>query len=473
MGADKWLCGRAGGKNAARLREMSTVTLPVVVEQIFITLMGLINTAMISTLGTEALSAAGHINNAANLLIALFAALTTGGTIVVAQAVGAKNFDKAAAAGAQAVTLSVLFSLAMTVLLAVLQQPVVNALFGASDARMVEAGHIYYLYVNLSFPLLAVTQTFFGVMRGSGDTASPMKISLFMNVINFLASYLLIVGVRLPIPWTERTLYITSLGMHGAGLALTLARLAGLLAACYVIFFRNNRVRLHTIALFKPAWATQKAILGLGLPTSVESTLFQAGRLITQIYIIGMGTAAMAANTVANNIFGFVNVPGMALSTGVMILVGQRTGRREIDDIYQTTLFAVAVGMGFMGAICLLLLPTGGLLAQVYHLDGPSAVYFKQLLVSCYIATPLLWPLAFVLPSSLRAVGDVTFTMFCAVASMWVFRIAIGYVLGVMLGWGVLGVWCGMYADWMVRAALFFIRLRGARWKKKIMVSDM
>jgi len=448
----------------ARLRELSDLTLPLLVEQSFIVLMGMVNTAMVASLGAEALGAAGHINNTVHLAIGLFSAMTTGGTIVVSQAIGARDRSRAASAGGQAVTTTVAFSVLLTALMAIFQYPLINALFSGSDPVMIEAGLVYFVYINISLPVLAITQTFFGVMRGAGDTKSPMKISLFMNIINVILGYLLIIGLQ--IPFTP--INIPSMGMHGAGLALLLARVAGMIYALWAITSKKSVIRLNKLSLYKPTLDIQKAILYLGVPTGIESTMFHAGRTITQMFIVGMGTAAMAANTVASTISGLVMVPGNAIAIGIMVLVGQRVGRREIDDIPNATFFALVVSSVFIGMLCLMLLPFMDILAVGYNLYGQEVIYFRQLMISFLLMAPLFWGVSFLIPSALRAAKDVHYTMISAIITMWLCRIVMGYVLGVLLGWGVLGVWVGMYSDWVARGLLYGIRLKRKRWMKKL-----
>jgi len=447
-----------------RLRELSTLTLPLLVEHTFITLMGMVNTAMIAFLGGEALAAAGHINNASQIPIALFAAMTTGGTIVVAQAVGARNLTKAGFAGGQAVALAAVFSVFLSLLLTFTQGPTIGWLFGDSDPAMIEAGFVYYGYINWSLPFLAIAQTLFGVMRGAGDVKNPMKITLFMNGVNIIFSYVLIMGLSVPfIP-----VNIPSLGMHGAGLAIAIARLAGMICAIWVIMSKKSPIRLNKLMWYKPTKSIQKDILTLGVPTGIENLLFQIGRLTTQMMIIGMGTAIMAANIVATNMMGFIMIPGNALTISLMVMVGQRVGRRDIDDISKTAFFASGVAAVFMGLMSLILLPMSGLLGAMFSLDAESTVYFRQLLIVLLIVGPFLWPLSFVIPSALRAVNDVKFTMVISVSTMWLFRIGLGYFLGITLGLGVAGVWLGIYGDWASRSILFYIRLRRKKWMKKL-----
>ena len=451
-----------------RLNELGILTLPLLVEHAFITLMGMVNTAMVSTLGEEALAAAGHINNASMIPVSLFAAMTTGGTILVAQAVGARNEKKAAFSGGQAVAMAAVFSVLLSIVLTFLQGPINTWLFLGSDPLMMEAGFVYFGYIVWSLPFLAVAQTLFGVMRGAGDVKSPMKISLFMNVVNIILSYVLIVGIVLPFAGLETA----SLGMHGAGLAIALARAAGMLYAIWVILSKKSPVRLNKISLFKPTTDIIKDICTLGIPTSIEQVLFQAGRMTALMFIVGMGTSVMAANVVGMNIMGFVMIPGNALTISIMVMIGQRVGRGDLDDIPKMTMFATGVAIVFMALMSVIMLPMAGLMVNIFSLDSESAVYFHQIYLSLVISGPIFWPLAFIIPAALRAVKDVNFTMTVALLNMAIFRVGLGYFLGVFLGFGVMGVWLGIYSEWAVRSLMFAIRLRRRKWMKRLLKDE-
>jgi putative MATE family efflux protein len=455
------------GEFRHRFIELFRLSAPIIIEQVFITVMGLTNTAMVSSSGSYAVSAAGMVDSVSNLIIAAFAALTTGGAIVVAQHMGKGDRRGAAVAAAQSAVLSIVISLFIFAVFAAFRESILGGLFGAADADVLEAGNTYFKIVNFSFPILAVTQTIFGALRGSGDTGAPMAITLAMNAFNFLFGWILIYGVNI------FGVQIHGHGIAGAASAITLARLAGMLIAIWYIVKKSKTIRLNHFSYFKLDFKMQRIILGLGIPTSIESVLFQVGKIITQLFIVGMGTAALAANAVASNIFSFINVPGTAFSTGVMILIGQKTGRGQFTDVPKTTVFAVIAGVFIMGALCLACYPSIGLLAGIYNLDADAASAFRSILISGIIATPLLWSQSFIIPASLRAAGDVTFTMITAIASMWIFRIASGYFVGVALGFGVVGVWVGMYVDWLVRGVIFFCRIMFTKkWQKRIFASD-
>lgn len=451
-----------------RLRELLTISSPIILEQVFITIMGLVNQLMVANaIGEHAVSAVGIIDSVSNIMISVFAALTTGGTIIVAQYIGRKNIEEAKEAGAQALVLAVILSFFVMIFFYVFKAGMMNFLFNGADKLVYDSGFSYFTVIMFSFPILAITQTIFGVARGSGNTATPMLITIIMNVFNVVLGYLLI------FPWefnifNKFQLASGGFGIEGAAWALLLARLMGMvLAVIHMLFFEKN-IRLNKMKYFKINFDTQKNVLGIGIPTSIESSLFQVGRLITQLYIVGMGTAAMFANSVSSNIFGFVNVPGNALSTGVMILVGQKIGRGEEEDVEKTASFAAKAGAMMFLVISIVLFPMTGLIAKAYNASDVSASLINGILKSGFIVTPIFWAASFVTPAALRATGDVKHTMIISILSMWIVRIVLGYVLGVTMGFGVYGVWVAMYSDWAVRGLFFTLRLKKGGWKKKL-----
>jgi len=104
---------------------------------------------------------------------------------------------------------------------------------------------------------------------------------------------------------------------------------------------------------------------------------------------------------------------------------------------------------------------------HLYNLSDDAMTFTKQIIWYHGICCMLFWPEAFTLPNTLRAASDVKFCMILSIISMWVFRIAFSYIIGVRMGMGVLGVWIAMTIDWAVRAVLFIIRYRGKRWQHK------
>ena len=204
----------------------------------------------------------------------------------------------------------------------------------------------------------------------------------------------------------------------------------------------------------------------------MESLLFTLGKLITQVYIVGMGTVAIVSNSIATSIVNMQNVPGIALSTAATTVVGQAMGKGESDkakdSLFYMTKFAFFT-LGILGALCF---PVAHLIVGLYT-KSPEIIDYSTKLIKLNSLTTSLWAFSFVLPAGLRGAGDGRYTMVTSILGMWIFRIGLGYVFGVILKMGVTGVWIGMYVDWIVRGSLYYLRLRGGNWKKHVVIRNV
>jgi len=163
----------------------------------------------------------------------------------------------------------------------------------------------------------------------------------------------------------------------------------------------------------------------------------------------------------------FVNVPGMALATGLMILVGQRIGRGQVEDVKTTAIFATIASSIMFAALCLVMFFFYGPIVGLFNPSEEALSYLPAVYISSIIVTPLVWSMSFVLPSALRATGDVVFPMVVSIASMLLLRVTFSYVFAIPMGMGIMGIWLAMYLDWIVRSAFFVPRLLGNKWRGK------
>jgi Na+-driven multidrug efflux pump len=171
-------------------KDVLKLTLPIFAEQFFVMSLGMLNTIMAGNIGKEAVASIGMVDSLNNIFIAFFSALAVGGTVVVAQCIGKGNIKRANVAMKQAVYSSFFISLAITLLLWILKEPLLHALFGTADPEVMSGGMIYLKINILTYPFIAVFMICSGVLRGSGDTKTPMKITIWMNIINvFLAIF--------------------------------------------------------------------------------------------------------------------------------------------------------------------------------------------------------------------------------------------------------------------------------------------
>lgn len=447
-------------KVSAALSEIVPLSLPILAEQALIVSMGVVNAAMASNVGVEAASALGMVDAFSWVIIGIFNALALGGTVIVAQAWGRGDRAGAERAAAQAMSSSIALAVALGLLCAIFPERIIGLLYPSAEKAVSDNAVAYLRITALGYPFLAAALASSGVLRGAGDTRTPMLVNVSMNLVNVAASAGLIYGLNLG------GFRIPAYGVSGAAAGLSIARLFG--AAFFILVLaRGSRViRIRSLSDFRPDAGVLRKVFSIGIPSAVENLTFNGGKLLTQTYIVFLGTDALAANYVASSIVSFLQIPANSLGIAATTLVGQAVGRKDREaakrDLVAVTALS-ALSYVVTGLPCL----WAGSLAGLYTRDPNVIGLASSLLWINAIASPIFWSTSFILPAGFRGAGDVRFTMIVAMASMWIVRVSLGYVLALPLGLGVLGVWAAMIIDWIVRASFFEHRRRSGKWLAK------
>lgn len=448
-------------------KDVLKLAMPILWEQIFVMSMGMINTMMAGNLGKEAVSAIGMVNSINNIFIAFFSALSVGGTVVVAQFIGQGNVKKANAATKQALYAGLVLSLTITIITWLLRYPLINLLFGSAESQVINSAIIYLAITLLTYPLMSIDLVAKGVLRGAGDTKTPMMITIYMNIVNVILSYVLIYGIN--VKNAHFNINIEGMGITGAALGIAISRTLGAVIIMYILLRGLRIIKLTKLTKFKFDKELLNPIFGVGIPSSVESLLFNCGKLITQIYIVSMGTVSIASNAISDSIASMLNIPGSALSIAATAIVGQKMGKGKSDEAESSLKYLVLFSTLCLSILGLISAPLSRLLASLYT-SSTDVINLSSAVIKVNALFIIFWPCSFVLPAGLKGAGDVKYTMVTAIIGMWVFRITLGYFLGIIFGLGLIGVWLGMYIDWIVRGILYVIRLRNGKWKNHTVI---
>lgn len=448
-------------------KDVLRLALPILTEQVFVMSMGMVNTMLAGHIGKEAVSAIGMVDSINFIFISFFSALSVGGTVVVAQYVGQGNRRKANAATKQALYTGFLLSFIITVLTWILRGPLINLLYGSAEPAVIKNAYTYLGITLLTYPLISIDLVANGILRGAGDTKTPMLITIFMNIINIFLSYFLIYGIKLQN--VHFNIQLPGMGIMGAALGIATARTIGALIILFVLLRGSRIIKLTKLLHFRFDKELLKPVFGVGIPASVESLLFNVGKLLTQIYIVSMGTVSIASNAIGGSIASMLNIPGAALSIAATAIVGQNIGRGKSEEAESSLKYLLWFSSACLAALGLISVPLSRTLASLYTGDSDIIALASRLIRVNAVFIPF-WPMSFVLPAGLKGAGDAKYTMITTIIGMWVFRITLGYILGIPLKLGLIGVWLGMYTDWLVRGTLYFLRLRSGKWKDHVVI---
>lgn len=437
------------GESISR-HEIVAIIIPIIVDQAFVVGLNLINTALISSSGVAALSAVNMVDSVNMLLINVFIAVATGGTVVVAQYKGSGNEPMLGKATAGTISAAFLLALGISLLTVGGHGPLLSFLFGNAEADVLQNARIYMVGCGISYTGLAVKEAVCGALRGVGETRSSLLLSLIMNFL-YVAFNLILVS---------------AMGMGVWGLAISVNISRYLAAAVSILFLiRINRTLHFRLAdTFRLEITMLRKILFIGVPFAAEQFFFQGGKILTQTFIVRLGTYAIATNAICNTITSVIQIPGSALSLAVVPVVGQCIGHGSIPDARKfIRSFLILSSASFVGMI-ILLLPVYYPMISLFHSPARIIPDITRIEIITSVALIPLWSISFVTPSALRAAGDSKYTSLVAMLSMWLFRVVLGYILGIVLPFGIVGVWVAMDCEWGVRGAIFLRRFHGKKW---------
>ncbi|WP_312981318.1 EmmdR/YeeO family multidrug/toxin efflux MATE transporter [Atlantibacter sp.] len=450
--------GRRKSYRTLYWREIMPLAVPIFIENTCVLLMGVLSTFLVSWLGKEAMAGVGLADSFNMVILAFFAAIDLGTTVVVAFSLGKRDPKRARAAARQSLILMTLVAVVLAAVIHYFGEQIINVVAGEASGQVKELALNYLQLTVWSYPAAAITLIGSGALRGAGNTKIPLLINGGMNILNIMISSVLIYGL---FSWD-------GLGFTGAGLGLTLSRYIGALGIIYVLMIGFNPALKITLRSYftRLDISILREVLGIGVPASVESVLFNGGKLLTQMFVAGMGTNVIAGNFIAFSVAALINLPGNALGSASTIIVGKRLGKGQISQAELQLRHIFWISTLGLTAIAWLSAPFAGLIASFYTHEQDVIQVVKHLLWLNALFMPI-WAAAWVLPAGLKGARDARFAMWVTMLGMWGCRVIAGYVLGIMLGMGVIGVWLGMFLDWAVRGVFFYWRMVSGRWLQK------
>ncbi len=431
-------------------RMICSLLIPVVLEQLLNSIMGTADTMMVSNVGSAAISAVSLVDSINVLVIQAFSALAAGGAIICAQYIGQRNKEKANESARQVLFIITAISAAVSLICLVFQKPLLRLIFGSVEAEVMRASETYFFYTALSFPFIAAYDSAASIFRAQDNTKGPMLISMISNVMNIAGNAVMIWGFHM--------------GVAGAALSTLISRV--FCAVVVLIQLRKDRqeIVVRDYIRIRPNWSMIKRILGIGIPSGVENSMFQLGKLAIQSTVSTLGTAAIAAQAMTNILENLNGIAAIGVGVGLMTIVGQCLGAGRQDEAVYYIKKLCVIAEVIIIISCLGVFALTKPITILGGMEKESADMCFHMVMWITIVKPLVWIMAFIPGYGLRAAGDVKFSMIVSCCTMWACRFCLCVFLIRVMGFGPMGVWIGMFADWTLRGIIFTWRFHSRKW---------
>lgn len=429
---------------------LRSLLIPVIFEQVLNSLMGTVDTMMVSNVGSAAISAVSLVDSINVLVIQAFSALAAGGAIICSQYIGQKNHEMANKSARQVLFIITAISVAVTTLCLIFRIPLLQFIFGKVEADVMTASRTYFFYTAISFPFIALYDAGASIFRSQGNTRGPMTVSVISNVINIGGNAVLI--------------WVFHMGVAGAAIATLASRIFCAVVVLWQLRLDRQPIVVKNYYQIRPDGKMIGRILSLGIPSGVENSMFQLGKLSIQSSVSTLGTVAIAAQAMTNILENLNGIAAIGVGIGLMTVVGQCLGAGRKDEaIYYIKKLSILAEIIII-ASCLLVFALTIPITKLGGMEPQSAQMCFHMVTWITIVKPIVWVMAFVPAYGLRAAGDVKFSMLTSCITMWAFRFCLCVYLIRFRGYGPMAVWIGMFTDWTVRGIVFSLRFHSRKW---------
>ena len=433
-------------KNKNNMITITTLAIPVIIENILQTLLGTVDTYFAGQINDNAIAAIGVTNLIMNVFIVFFTAISIGTSAVVARSFGSGDMNKVKEATTQSVFLGIIISVVIGMINILFYEPILKVC-GATH-EILDFTIPYYLVVAVPMVFLCLSLILSSCLRSVKNTKTPMIATVFANVLNIILN---IIFIKM------------NMGIIGLALATTISRFMNVVILLIKLKISNIDIKLNKEVL-KDGNDTLRSIIKIGAPAGMEKLIMRLGQLVYNSMIISIGVSAYVAHNIAGNIESYTYIPalgfGVATATLVGITLGEGDSEKSKEIVYLadviTTICMVMIGiLLFIFAPQIVKLFTNTIEVQIMVVNVLRLIALFQ----CFIAITQIFT------SALQGAGDTKFPMYATLIGIWGVRVCIGYFLGVVMNMGLFGVWIAYALDITVRAFLLMIRFNHGKWK--------
>ncbi len=438
---------------------------PTIVEQVLMTIVSYVDTAMVGSIGVNATSAIAVNTSIIWLIDGFIGGVGVGFSVLVSKFIGEGRLEQAREVIRQSILSMVILGLAITGIVELILAPHLADWMGADAAIRDSARN--YLFIVGSTKLFSVFLAVGGaIVRGTGDTRLPMVLNLINNLINIVLNFLFI--------YPSRTLHILGVAVRvwGAGLGVEGAAIgtAGSFAVSgtlmlLALFNKKSIVAITPKDHFAPNFKILRSVTSLAVPAILERVVLSSGQIIVTSLVTGIGNVALSAHHLANSAESICYMPVFGFSLAATTLVAQALGAGDKELAVTYAKKSVWYSLVMMVCTSVVLFVFAPYLIRIFIRDAAVIEMGASVLRIEAFVEPLS-AIATVASGAFRGAGDTKWPFYISVIGMWVVRITLAAVLVKGFGMGLYGVWIPMALDWAVRGLLCLHHMGKERWLK-------
>ena len=452
--------------NLLCLKRTFHIAWPVIFENIMISMAQFINTGMVGSLGKNATAAVAINTTTTWFLNALPLIFSVSGTAFVAQKIGAGEREDANKIASNVI----LFGFATSIAIWILMRSIAGSVpvwMGAEEAIIPASALYMQTYVHgVVFAFMSVVAS--GLLRGAGNTSTPMLVSFTANIVNVFVNFFTIYETRvmnLTLFGHKLSMNVfgLNLGVTGAAIGTVTAQVITGSVMVWLVFRKKSIIRARFSQMLHPDLKLLKQLLIVGLPASLERISLSAGQIVYQRMITGLGTAQIAAHSLAITAESISYMPAAGLGIAATTLVGQSLGAKKKDDALAYSRIGIISSL-IMGALCGVLFFFGSTFLLSLFTQDPEIIREGAAVIRIIAFVEPIFSMSYVLVGIMRGAGDARVPFVAALIGMWGVRLLSTHILMNIFHFGLPGAWVSMGVDIFLRTVFLYQRYRKRNW---------
>ncbi|MEH7072891.1 MATE family efflux transporter [Neobacillus drentensis] len=434
-------------------QSLFSITWPLFIEISLHMGMGIVATLILSGYSDNAVAGVGVANQILNIFILVFNVTAIGATILIGQNLGANRLDRARRLARSAFGVNFWFGILMTIIVVAFGGLFLK--FYGLSGEVYDFASTFLTIIGLSLFLEAISLALSAVLRSYGHTKETMVVTVIMNVISIVGSFIAIKGwFGLPVT-----------GVAGVAYAMFAARIFIIVALFYFVYKRLD-LKFHMKDIFKIEKTDVKGLLSIGVPSAGENLSYQFSQVVITSFVALTGDEALAARVYILNISMVCFLFTVAIAQGTQLLIARYIGAKQYDRALKRGLKTLKIAVFVSATVSLAVALIGEPILTIFTSDANIIA----------IALPVLWAIVFIEPGramnivlmgSLKSVGDVRFPVIIGIICMWGVAVLFSYIFGITLGLGLLGVWIAQGLDECIRGFFALKRWHSKPWLKQ------
>ena len=424
---------------------------PIFIETALFMLLGFVDVFVLSQYNDLAASAVNTANQSVSIVTIVFTVISGASAVLISQYLGADKKDNASRIAALSIFFNFVFGIIISVLLFFFNEEIL--VFIGAEGTLLEYSSEYLEIVGSFLFLQAVLAAMSVVVRNHGMTKISMYVTVGMNILNTTLDIIL----------------VPHMGVKGVAIATSLSRVLGTIVLAYILFTKIESIKIFKMLRPFPFKDT-KDIVKVGVPSALESALYNISQLvITSIVLNCLTEPELIAKTYIQSITMFVYIFAVAIGQASQIITGHLVGAGEFDKAYKNGLKAYRNALIMVISIALLSALFRAYIPRIFT-DNPDVLLLAGNILIINVFLEFGRTTNLVVLACLRGAGDVYFPTVCAIFSNWIVSVFGSYLLAVVCGFGIYGLFVALALDEIVRGALMLIRFKSGKWRTKALV---